>query len=275
MTNTAILTVGSRIFCNLYGRGAGTIYAIHGEQSPDTCKMFGGIMAAGGSAKFDAVFDQGDISNMIEESVLRSSGQWRILEEPADSPEAIAQKLAAAATKKALAEARETESKNLFAAEVARLKTAPEYSHLKQVGENLYSSKAAVANIRTELKKHFPATKFSVRSDHSAVNIGWTDGPTESAVEKITNSYKAGSFNGMEDIYEYNRKPFTEVFGDINYIFTNRSYSDAMVQKALDATCELYGYSESVLNLTTYRAGGFWKIDHCLDRLIREQLAKM
>jgi len=66
------------------------------------------------------------------------------------------------------------------------------------------------------------------------VYIRWTDGPTVKEMEEITHRYKAGSFNGMEDIYEYSRTPFGQIFGTSQYISTSREYSDSMVEAAID-----------------------------------------
>lgn len=58
--------------------------------------------------------------------------------------------------------------------------------------------------IREALKRNFPGSKFSVRIDRysggSSVDIRWTDGPTESMVEDITNPYRGGGFDGMIDL---------------------------------------------------------------------------
>ena len=67
---------------------------------------------------------------------------------------------------------------------------------------------ALTANvIKKRLKALYPGVKFSVTSDTfsmgDSVDIFWTDGPLKEAVETITNQYQNGSFNSMEDIYEY------------------------------------------------------------------------
>lgn len=94
---------------------------------------------------------------------------------------------------------------------------------------------AGAANIRIELKRAFPSVKFSVKSEHrgsSSINIGWTDGPTSEQVEKITGKYQEGSFNGMEDIYEYNHDAvWPDVFGGARYVFENRHESAALILK--------------------------------------------
>lgn len=69
---------------------------------------------------------------------------------------------------------------------------------------------AASKAIKAELKKSFPLTKFSVRSDSYAggnsVHIEWQNGPTSDMVNQIVSKYQYGHFNGMEDIYEHTNR---------------------------------------------------------------------
>jgi len=92
-------------------------------------------------------------------------------------------------------------------------------------------------NIRKELKAAFPAIKFSVRSKGYAggcsIHIDWIEGPTEEAVEKITNKYEQGSFDGMIDLYTYDTdREFTDKNGGAKYVFTHRKYK-AETEEAL------------------------------------------
>ena len=78
--------------------------------------------------------------------------------------------------------------------------------------------------IRTELKKEFPKTKFSVTSENfaggNAVRIAWTDGPTGEQIEKYTNKYQYGHFDGMIDCYEYSNN--RDDIPQAKYITTRR-----------------------------------------------------
>jgi hypothetical protein len=90
-------------------------------------------------------------------------------------------------------------------------------------------------NIRIELKRAFPSVKFSVTTARGtgSINIGWTDGPTTEQVKEISDKYQEGNFNGMEDIYEYNRdNVWAEVFGGARYVFENRHESPDLTLKA-------------------------------------------
>ena len=96
----------------------------------------------------------------------------------------------------------------------------------------------AAKNIRRELKDTFRSIKFSVRSDScsmsDSVRISWTDGPTEEQVQNIVNKYQEGSFDGMDDSYNYNSdRSFTDKHGGSKYIFTERSFSPSLVQTAI------------------------------------------
>ena len=59
--------------------------------------------------------------------------------------------------------------------------------------------------IRKELKMKFPSIKFSVTSSGysmgDSVSISYENGIPESEVEKVTNKYQYGSFDGMIDLY--------------------------------------------------------------------------
>jgi hypothetical protein len=58
--------------------------------------------------------------------------------------------------------------------------------------------------IRTVLKAQFPGVKFSVRSDKysggSAIDINWTDGPTQKSVDALTAVFAGARFDGMIDL---------------------------------------------------------------------------
>lgn len=71
--------------------------------------------------------------------------------------------------------------------------------------EKTYLSCAETAKlVRAALKKAFPATKFSVRSDTysggASIDVGWTDGPCSAAVEPVAKQFCGGRFDGMIDL---------------------------------------------------------------------------
>lgn len=91
------------------------------------------------------------------------------------------------------------------------------------------SSHAAAAKaIRAELKASFPTVKFSVKSESfsmgNSVHISWVDGCKTEQVEKVTNKYQYGNFNGMEDLYEMTN--CREDIPQVKYVQTSRRFSE-------------------------------------------------
>lgn len=233
------VVVGSRVYCALHYAGSGVVYAIHGEQMPHTIQsIFGGTGVIGGNARFDIVFDNGSTSQQVPEGIVRGM-QWKIFDEIASADE-IAEKLAYAAITEAAKKAAQTCEDEAFAKKVVQLKSSVEYAHLQQSnGKYGNGSKLVAVNIRTELKAVFPSIRFSVRMDgYNCVNISWEDGPKKDEVEEVISKYKEGYFNSMEDIYEYDRSPWTEVFGGVKYLFTTREASPALIQRAIAVLVE-------------------------------------
>lgn len=221
VTDHAPIAVGTRVSTILYNRGEGFVFAVHGEQSPQSVRsLHRSVGMSGGRAEFDIVFFSGGLSLRLPECILRGV-QWRVLERPGAPSEieaaltharAIEQQRAAAAAAAECA----------HQAEIARLRAAPEYAALRQ-GDDRHGGKLAAANIRTELRRAFPAAKFSVRVTHSgSVNIRWSGDPANEAVEAIVQRHRAGQFDGMEDIYCSSRSPWCEVFGGADYVWCSQ-----------------------------------------------------
>lgn len=93
--------------------------------------------------------------------------------------------------------------------------------------------KTASGNLRELLKRNFPGVKFSVRKDGSGdtANITWTDGPTRKMVDEIAGQFEGRRFNGMEDCEEIVTSDFTDLFGFLGYIFTEREYSEEVIER--------------------------------------------
>lgn len=72
--------------------------------------------------------------------------------------------------------------------------------------------------IRKDLKRHFPAIKFSVRSESysggASINIYWTNGPTTDQVENVVCAYNGSGFDGMIDL-KYSNSAFILESGEV------------------------------------------------------------
>ena len=105
-------------------------------------------------------------------------------------------------------------------------------------------SAIAAKSIKTELKKAFPEIVFSVKSKNysmgDSVTISWENGPTAEEVEKLVGRYQYGYFNGMEDIYEYNRDR-EETTGSTKYLHFDREISEDGRKAIAKSLCELNG----------------------------------
>lgn len=273
-----VLTIGTRVHCILYGGKDGIVFDIHGEQSPDTIRRMGsGLVSSGGSATFDIVFLNGDISRAVPECIARGV-QWRLLDGIASSEE-IAAAITHSALIRAEKEAKQQEAKAVYIARVEALRIVPEFAHLKQ-GDDTWSGKLAAANVRADLKKAFAGVKFSVRkSDYGTVRVSWTDGPTVAQVEAIANKYEAGKFNGMEDIYEHSETPFNTVFGGCKFLCCSRETSPELVARAIEEVRTYYGI-ESAHSVEDFKQGRLYSVhipnaSHSLQSLINLQLSDL
>lgn len=240
------LTLGQRVHCILYGGKNGTVVAIHGEQRPDLCRgIMGGVGVSGGSARFDIVWDDSSMSHAIPESIIHCSVQWSILDESVDEA-AVAQAIGRAAIEKARRETDAKIAKEQF--EAAKKALQEGHPNLRKIGpdEPLSGTKLVAVNLRILLKEAFPKVKFSVRSDYNSIRINWTDGPTGTEVDEIADRFKAGSFDGMNDSYEFTDTPWGDVFGSAMYLFTSRDVSDELLSICLD---KLWGHPSLVGNL--------------------------
>lgn len=231
------LEVGMRVHCILYGGRDGIIFKIKGNQSPESIqRLGGGCVVMGGSATIDVVFENGTISRGLPEAILRGV-QWRIYEDnPANEAEIQIALAHAELESRRKAREKEEEDKAKEEAGQAFLAAHPE---LDPVDPKKYDSLTKGSkNLRRELKDLFPKTKFSVRSRSfsggDAIDVNWTDGPTTEAVEKISGKYQQGSFNGMEDIYEYSQtNVWPGIFGGAKYVQTHRHYSNEAYLQAV------------------------------------------
>lgn len=62
----------------------------------------------------------------------------------------------------------------------------------------------AAKMLRPQLKKAFPSVKFSVRISRyaggSAIDVRWTDGPTDDQVSAVCAGFRGNRFDGMDDL---------------------------------------------------------------------------
>lgn len=265
MEQQTLLSVGQVVYTNLYNLGKGVIVNIHGEQKTDTVTNLCNVIVSGGNAEFDIVFYNGDKSNRLPESILRGGIQWEVKNEFVDNEtieSLIKQSGEFEQTEKAVEEKKQIE----FNRGVEFQKNNNQYLHLTQITSNLDNEVKIVGkNIRAELKKHFPKTKFSVRKQYySSYYVSWTDGPTVDEVDSIVKKYKTSRFDCYTD-YSYNESsPFNIVYGGADYVFTNRHYSDETIALAIKSLIEKQGesyeFDTTLMTVENYHQGMLYKI---------------
>lgn len=135
-----------------------------------------------------------------------------------------------------------------------------------------YLSCAETAKIvRQALKEAFPGIKFSVRSSTysggASMRVRWTDGPNNAQVEAITDGFNGAYFDGMIDYKGsvYHMMNGEQVRFGSDFIFCERDFSDAAVQRAIDRVYRKYqgNFTEGNIQKPTveqYRNGKFWSV---------------
>ena len=106
-----------------------------------------------------------------------------------------------------------------------------EFSYLQRVKEP-FDHKTCGKNIRMELKRNFPHTKFSVRyesfSGGDAYNIDWTDGPTVKQVDEIVKKYgdRHPDKYSQGDYWDTHISVFNSLYGSVGYVMTQKDVSE-------------------------------------------------
>ncbi len=234
---------GQRIICGLHWAGPGIVYAIHGKQNPTDCKsLAGGIVAIGGQAHFDIVYDNGHRSKHVPESIVRGI-QWEILDEVA-TPAEIKQALEAAMQRER--EANEQTRRDAEAKEKERAELPAKYPTLRTVEQEPKMSRHALGakNLRKLLKQAFSEIKFSVTSQSysggCSIRVAWEDGPCEKAVDLLADKFQECDFDGMEDLEKFRHTVWPSVFGGAHYVTCARSMSPGyLTEVAKDLSYEV------------------------------------
>lgn len=100
--------------------------------------------------------------------------------------------------------------------------------------------------IKAELKIAFPSIKFSVRYETfaggDAVNVSYANGVPIEEVEKITNKYQMGHFDGMIDCYEYDNN--NDGLNQAKYISVNRNIDNSIRLEMKEKIAKSYGIAD-------------------------------
>ncbi|EFF9667428.1 MULTISPECIES: LPD29 domain-containing protein [Enterobacterales] len=188
-------------------------------------------------------FSRLDIAHRMtieHEKVARRFG-WEKLEQVLSLPELRQRRAAENAAEQLEAEAA-MRMKEITDQEAESAARDIKYKNLVTESQEPFECKRASKNIRLLLKENFKGTKFSVRMrDATCINVCWTDGPTKAEVEEIIGKFQIGTVDSYSECYEYNETGFNKLYGGIKYLFTERSYTDELIAKAIESVKERYG----------------------------------
>ena len=141
----------------------------------------------------------------------------------------LAQLAAAEASRHARTSAAAETAKQAHAKALIELEA--QYPHL--VRTTKHGGVAAAANIRRQLKKHWPGVIFSVRSDYNSVHVRWTGGPLSKDVDAALAPFDVNDNDSMTDYAGTKSTAFSELFGGVHYLNTSRDNTEAEIQKSL------------------------------------------
>lgn len=163
----------------------------------------------------------------------------------------LAQLAAAVATLKASKAAEKTRSERAHAAELARL--AAEYPQLHHADNSSGGGKHAAINARILLKAAFKGKKFSVTSDRNSLRVRWTGGPTDKAVNAVIGRFDIGAADYNTDYFYTVGTAWSELFGGVQYLNTDRTNTEEETRAALVAI-----FGEDGPSYEDWRAQKMW-----------------
>ena len=128
--------------------------------------------------------------------------------------------------------------------------------------------------VRAALKESFPGVKFSVKSSvysgGASINIRYTDGPTYEQVKTVAEMFQGSYFDGMTDYKgsNYGSLDGNEVRFGADFVFVNRDFTVPVLESAVKAACEYYGYAMPTIEDSYFGARIVDRLDYDTDRRI-------
>ncbi len=126
------------------------------------------------------------------------------------------------------------------------------------MGKNTATPQDSARAMRRALKAAFPGIRFGVTMSRGTAwgnySVAWTDGPSEAAVEAVTDPFEGKGFDGMTDSTYYLDKPLgvdvngEPVLSGIGMILRHRSVS-AESMSAARSILTLAGYAGGELDM--------------------------
>jgi hypothetical protein len=218
--------------------------------------------------EFTITLESGQVWRAVRSSEFKDG--WFSLDGKQHGAPYLAQLAATVASAKASASSAKEQANKTHAQ--ALIDLAAQYPQLKRADTSYAGGKLAAANMRLLLKAAFKGQKFSVTSDYNSVRVSWEDGPTDKQVTAIIGRFDIGAADTQSDYFYTIKTAFSDLFGGVQYLFTNRHESDALIQRAID---QVYALRDEKPTTHDYRkcTGIFeWNMGQYENRQMRDAL---
>lgn len=254
---------GMFFYQSLYGLGLGIIVKVSDACNQGDCESLGNGVIASGGGEVHVVFFNGAESERMSEALIRTGNQYGVAREQYDAGlMATETQISQLLEKAQAARIAATNDKAAAAAQRAQLveqiRSSADHAHLTPEPRKYTGGKHAAANIRKELKKHFPATKFSVRSNYSRVDVTWTDGATEPQIKDLLFKYQIGHSSECGCYHDTTYSAFNDVFGGVDSLFFHRDLSDALIEQGIAHIANEYDCDGLTMTPEQYNKGGLY-----------------
>ncbi len=117
-------------------------------------------------------------------------------------------------------------------------------------------AKEVAKQVRSDLKLHFPGTKFKVVCRGSSIDVNWVDGPRRSQVEAKIGHYHSYDYDIHGDMW----LPNGEDYGN-KYISIYREISYDFMCKMVKHTAKRYGVRAPTVVKSDYSDTGYIRFD--------------
>lgn len=189
-----------------------------------------GVIVGLGRFGYEVIFPESDYKSLDGAMFDCLSPIARIKIDPSDDRVRGAEEIAFLKEAKLIAannraEAAKKAAEEKKAAEAALIKKLESEAEIK-IRKDKRGYPMPGANLKKLVKKAYPDVNVRVRSDYNSIDVYVDDEVSPevlNGIKSIALKFKAGNFNGMEDIYEYDNSvssnAWAAVYGSANYVF--------------------------------------------------------
>ncbi|MBY7854383.1 hypothetical protein KW429_11805 [Vibrio fluvialis] len=249
------ITVGQWVSCTLYDMGLGVVYAISDDVNKGKIThVVGQVTTEREGGNVFVAFLSGRKCS-FSEMLLRKGVQFALIDKPLATLDTIQSLITQAKELEAKLAADRELSAKLHREEVSAFRCDESLSHLTQFTERYPAASKVAKNLRLELKT-FKGVKFNVKSSGRRSTIEWTDGVSEAQVRDLLARYVCEVFDHEKQSRIHTFTSWHEVFGSVDSLTCQRTYSDEVVKQALNVVCD--EHETQTYTVDQYRSGALY-----------------